>query len=334
MLATIRTSALVGFEALVADLGGNFEHLLSQVHIDQTVLARQDNTIPFRSFIKLLDTTATALDCKTFGLQLAKRQGFEQLGTLALIGLNSSTVGDAVASMSKYLDFHSPASFGSLDTASDPKNPKIIFDIRLEGVASRRQLYELAIGLIYQELLVMTRGVFAAEAIFFKHSTPLPIAIYRNYFHAPVFFEQDVNAVVLKPDDLKKRIDKANPQMREMVAEYVRQASSVHGSDITSQVRLLINRLLPTGDCGIQQVAKNLSMHQRTLQRKLRDENSVFEKILDEVRAERAAELLMDSKLSMGQIAMTLGYLSQQSFNRSCERWFGMSPMRMRRSKS
>jgi AraC-like DNA-binding protein len=73
-------------------------------------------------------------------------------------------------------------------------------------------------------------------------------------------------------------------------------------------------------------------MHERTLQRQLRNCNLVFEDIVDQIRSERADELLRNSSLSMAQIAALLGYSEQAVFNRASLRWFDATPMEIRRA--
>jgi AraC-like DNA-binding protein len=88
--------------------------------------------------------------------------------------------------------------------------------------------------------------------------------------------------------------------------------------------------LLQTKSFGIGDVAKSLGVHERTLQRKLKNSGSGFEDILDSVRETRATELLRHSDVSMAHIATLLGYTEQASFSRACLRWFGANPSAVR----
>ena len=71
-------------------------------------------------------------------------------------------------------------------------------------------------------------------------------------------------------------------------------------------------------------------MHPRTLHRRLAREGARFEEIKDEVRREMARSLIAQAGLSMTQIAGALGYAEQSALSRSCVRWFGDSPRRLR----
>ena len=67
-------------------------------------------------------------------------------------------------------------------------------------------------------------------------------------------------------------------------------------------------------------------MAPRTLQRRLRGENTSHRQILDRVRRERALRLLPRGELSVAQIAEQLGFSEPSAFNRAFRRWTGRAP--------
>jgi AraC-like DNA-binding protein len=200
----------------------------------------------------------------------------------------------------------------------------------LPEASHRTQIDESAVGNIYQELKILAQGDFAPEMVLFRHSATKPLNVYRRFFRAPVFFQQEVHGVVIKPDVLNRKLVHVNPQLHKLALAFVRDAIGRQKPDMVSQVRLLITRLLQTNRFGIGNVAKSLGVHERTLQRKLRHSGASFEDILDSVRETRAAELLRYSEVSMAHIATLLGYAQQASFSRACLRWFGANPSAVR----
>lgn len=72
-------------------------------------------------------------------------------------------------------------------------------------------------------------------------------------------------------------------------------------------------------------VAKELSITERTLHRRLAAEGASYRGLLDEVRATLAAELLK-SGLTVGETAHRLGYSEAAAFTRAHTRWTGQSP--------
>lgn len=100
---------------------------------------------------------------------------------------------------------------------------------------------------------------------------------------------------------------------------------------VSGQVRslLLARRHRPLTE---SQVARILHLSPRTLRRRLTEEDASYRKLLDEVRAQRAGELLTETELSIAEIAERLGFAECASFTRAFRRWTGSSPLRHRRS--
>jgi AraC-like DNA-binding protein len=67
-------------------------------------------------------------------------------------------------------------------------------------------------------------------------------------------------------------------------------------------------------------------MSERTLQRRLEEEDTSFVQLLDDTRRELAEQYLGRLNLSLAQAAYLLGFADQSSFFRACRRWFDLSP--------
>ncbi len=80
----------------------------------------------------------------------------------------------------------------------------------------------------------------------------------------------------------------------------------------------------------LDQVARNLGLGVRTLQRQLRSEGIGFAALVDEVRGTLAREYLQDRRLSVGEIAYLLGFSEPSAFSRAFRRWTGRSPQSLR----
>jgi len=93
----------------------------------------------------------------------------------------------------------------------------------------------------------------------------------------------------------------------------------------------LIARQLHASTCTIEDIAGQLAINERTLQRRLETQNRQFNQLLDQIRVNRAQEYLRFSSLPMTEIAPLLGYSELRSFTRACQRWFGCSPLKMRK---
>ena len=91
------------------------------------------------------------------------------------------------------------------------------------------------------------------------------------------------------------------------------------------EVRLLI-LARPGFFPDIDYVSEKLGMSTRTLRRRLKEENSSYRELLDEVRFGLAREYLGSTELPMDEVSRLLGYTEPGNFSHAFRRWSGESP--------
>jgi len=329
MTLLIRTASLRGFYQLVTRLNGDPEALLRRFNIDPAKVKSLEGVLPYRAKINLLEEAARELDCSDFGLRLAQEQDLKIFGSLAAVALTAPTVAEALKKIIHYMRYYSPGIHISLDPSADGSQFLFKFALR-ERVTHARQHMELTLGLARNVVEMLCGDDFRPQAVTMRAEAPLRHNRYEEVFAAPVYFGCEHNALILTAEQLQRPLDAQDPALNQLLGEYISDALVHEPLDLTHQVKQLIYRLLPTQRCNLQEVANQLGLHKRTLQRRLSDNSVIFEELLDEIRRERAVVYLAEPELPMTQIAALLGYREQSSFNRACRRWFGVTPMKKR----
>lgn len=82
---------------------------------------------------------------------------------------------------------------------------------------------------------------------------------------------------------------------------------------------------------NLNDVAKNLNMSERSLQRKLRDEGHTFRKLLNDVRIKAAENYLLNSRLSLTEIGYLTGFSDYSHFSKEFKRYSGTNPSKYRK---
>ncbi|TLX72497.1 AraC family transcriptional regulator [Pseudomonas nicosulfuronedens] len=330
MTALIRTTSFIGFPQLVAQLGGDPAQFLRRFQIDPRALEDDDARVPLRSLVAVLECAANELDCPDLGLRMAEYQDLHVLGPVALIARNSATVGQALEEISRFIGYHSPGIDVQLDR-SEPEAPRLVIEIRLPGPTRRRQMQDLALGVGYNTMKLLCGSQFSAQALLLAGAGSLPSARYRRYFRTTIYFGQDCNALILSPDQLGQRIERQDAQLHRVLLDYLSPFDAQGSAGLVRQVETLILRTLPTQRCRISLIAEQLGLHERVLQRRLADEGTGFEALLEQARRSCAQRYLAERHMPLSQVAGLLGYSEQSVFNRACRRWFDDTPRGMRR---
>jgi AraC-like DNA-binding protein len=76
----------------------------------------------------------------------------------------------------------------------------------------------------------------------------------------------------------------------------------------------------------LSEIARSQHVAPRTLIRRLKSEGSSYQRVLQEVRKQRAIELLSDASLTVKEVSYLLGYNDPSNFGRAFAQWTGQSP--------
>jgi AraC-like DNA-binding protein len=77
-------------------------------------------------------------------------------------------------------------------------------------------------------------------------------------------------------------------------------------------------------------IARELNISSRTLQRRLQDAGYSFQQVLEEARHQLARHYLTNSLLELNEAAYLLGYEDSNSFVRAFRTWEGVPPAHWR----
>ncbi len=97
----------------------------------------------------------------------------------------------------------------------------------------------------------------------------------------------------------------------------------------TSSLLASVRRQLGERERGypsLTELARLRHVSPRTLKRRLAEQGTSYQRLLDELRRDRALKLLEVEANSVEQIAEQLGYSDAANFNRAFRRWLGHSP--------
>lgn len=327
---TVRAGGLMGFSALVSELGGNPKHLLESCGLSQFVIDEADNIIPFTLGARLLHLAAEETRCPHFGLLLGQRQGTVKLGPVGFLMQNSPDVRTAINNLTRYLHLHVQGASVQLTEARGLA--QFTYQITIPGVVGAEQVYNLCIANKFNFLKLLCGKDWRPSAVHFCYRAPVDETPFQQFFSVPVHFSQQSTTLIFAPHYLDRPITNADQNLRKVLQDYIAQIEVKHPRDFHGQLRAILTTLLPTGKCSIDAVAALYSMHRRTFHRHLMSYNITFEDFLDCLRREIAEQMLGESALPLSRLASILGYRDTSAFNRAFRRWFDMTPTDWRSS--
>jgi len=152
--------------------------------------------------------------------------------------------------------------------------------------------------------------------------------IYEAHFHCPVKFKAAQNAIIFSKSDIELPFVTYNADLLATVAPQLEAELSeqLAQKNLKEQAKGILKQLLAGQRPGIQDLARELHLSTRTLQRRLTEQGITFQHVLDEARRELAHHYLLHSSRELNETAYLLGYEDANSFFRAFHQWEGISP--------
>lgn len=306
--------------------GGDVDALLRRAGLDAAMLRDPNGRVPVRSMARLWALAVEQTGDPCLGLKAA---AFIQPATFHGLGmalLASQTLGDALQRSARFSRIVSSAADVQLVTT--PRGLKQVMRWRAEV-----PVVEEAIDLLMASTLKMGKLLMAPETPhplelrLRRQATPAMRAEFEAHFGCPILFGDEENSLLIPQEWIDRPLPMANPQLARqndlVVMEYL---SRFDGARLAEKVRAELITRLPAGEPPRGEVAAALHLSEKTLQRRLKDEDTSYQQVLDEVRRDLAQQYLREGPVSVCEVTFRLGFSDQSSFTRAFRRWTGLTP--------
>jgi AraC-like DNA-binding protein len=324
-----RVGGLVAIPSLLREMDGDPTVILRSAGIETGALDHVENRIPYVSMGRLFHECALATECPHFGLLANQRVRLSHLGLPGELMQYSATLRMGLQKFVAYQHLNNQGT--------------AIFLLEDEGIASFGcavyqkdaefvdQIYDAFLAVACNIMRELCGSRWAPEEVQFSRAKPADVNAYRRFFRAPCGFDRERTAISFPTTLLNKPMTEANS---ERVRRLEQQAQTIGKGELLSRLRRALRILLLSGRTSAQEVAAVLFLHRRTLNRRLNDQGTNFQQVLDEIRFEAACQLLDNTQLPLTDIAASLGYSESSAFTRAFRRWSGAAPSRRRRTES
>ncbi|HBF19248.1 MAG: hypothetical protein CMI36_14750 [Owenweeksia sp.] len=313
--------------------GASTGHLLALSGLTEAELGREDQKVEAETFNKVMAAIQAETRDPYFGMHASEYLNLSAAGLVLQITQTSSTVKEALdycCEFSLLSCQHVPLSLNKEKRAYRLSFiPDTIWANQSPQTA--RQIVEGMMAFALREFHTLTVQKHYPLAVHFRSSKPHDTSEYERVFCCPLLFDQAENALLLATEQVEEKIVTANYELLEVLVRHAREKLESH-HQFYEQVKKVIVNLSHPELPSLKQVAANLNMSVRSLQRKLSDEGHSFKEIIEELRRSFAISYLKDPGLHVNDVAYMLNYSDASAFIRSFRRWTGHSPSRYRQA--
>lgn len=167
---------------------------------------------------------------------------------------------------------------------------------------------------------ILPLNAFPLKKISFAHAAQMPIFQYQKFYACDVIFNHSQYEFELSLGSLDLRIEQADPSLMQLLVKQAEEAiaSKPQHENIARQLQLMIAEYLRVHQQApkVDDLASELFVSGRTLQRQLKEMGTSFKAILENERMQQCDKLLAKD-FSLSDIANHLGYSDQSALARA-----------------
>ncbi len=321
---TLNTWAIAVAQVLDAQ-GLDSASLFAQAGLDPAILRDPNGRYPVRRMAQLWKLAVQATGDPCLGLRAAEYVQPATFHSLGLAVLMSQSLEDALRRGARFSRIVSNAV--DVDVEDTPGGIKQLVRFR-DDVPQVDEAIDLFMAASLKMGHLLSGGtVQPAQIKFQRRVTPEMELEFRNFFKIPIEFGATENSFVVPHELARRPLPMANPalarQNDQVVMEYL---ARFDGARIAEKVRAELISRLAAGEPARGDVAAALNLSEKTLQRRLKEEDTSYQRILEETRCELAQQYLRDGGASVCEVTFRLGFSDQSSFTRAFKRWTGVAP--------
>jgi AraC-like DNA-binding protein len=281
----------------------------------------------------LMRALAERIADPAFGLKAAHCWHPSNLGALGYAWLSSSTLRTAVKRLVRYWRIViADVAVGLEETAQGVEfvHTPPALDNTPDAIRG-----DIVMAIICDMCRTNFGQAFSPRRVAFRHPAPADARPYETLFGCPVSFGADANRLLIGSAEADDALPTGN---RDLAAAHDRilvdQLARLDKEDVVARFRASLLDRLTSGEVSEEDIASDLHMSRRSLQRRLAEADASYQSLVDDTRRDMALRYIQDPAKSATDITFLLGYSQQSVFTRAFRRWTGMSPSEYRASRS
>jgi AraC-like DNA-binding protein len=301
--------------------------LCARFGVAPETLADTEARLPVDQLRRMWDELPQLVGASDFGLCVARRaQTTSALGLLGHVVRSASTVGEGLRLALRYQRLVTEAIEAVWTESGD--EVRVSLEPREPAFRPPRHAVEFGIASLLLIVRESTGRAFAPRRVRFRHARPADDAEARRLFGCELIYGARSDQVVFQRADLDVRLQSADPYLASVLTAHAARMEErlPRAASFGARVRQALSEAMAHGDTSIGSVARRMRLSARTLQRRLRDEDTSHKQVLDELRRDLALRHLDDGKLTQQEIAFLLGFSEQSAFQHAFVRWTGRPP--------
>jgi AraC-like DNA-binding protein len=311
---------------VIRQMGHDERMLLEGLGVTREALLAPDSRISLVSAYTAASRAVQMAGQEGLGFAMARALRLTLHGSVGMVAMSSATAGEALQAVARYAALRAP--FLKVGLREEKGGMELHLSLLLPVSELEPLIMEAALVGLSQMGEQLVGGHLSGVEIHMPGEEPPYYRRFRDEIPVPVQYGARSHYLRLSAATASVVPRLADPEVARLAREQceVEFGRLFRGRDrLAGMVRShLLSR--EEGMPSLAEMADFLNMSERTLKRRLQEENVSYRGLLEDSLRERACRLLTQERLSISEIAWRLGYNDVSNFSRAFKRWTGHSP--------
>jgi AraC-like DNA-binding protein len=307
---------------LISELGLDVETVMRRALLPSGLLDGDGSHISLDEYRRLWASVTTEAHDPLLALKLGDAAGIDYFDPAFFAAMCSQDMNMAVTRLADYKRRVSPFSF---DVQIDKHATKVVF-CGLANTTVHPTLALTEIVFLVNFARRATRHPITPMSVSMSFDVP-DRAVYEAHLGCPIS-QADMRSVTFDVADARRPFATHNDEIWALFEPRLQRQIEVSDPHPTVRTKVshCLNEFLPSGRASVEEVARELAMSKRTLQRRLSDEGTNWLEVLNEAREALAKHYLTTTNYGTSEVSFLLGFEDPNSFFRAFKRWEDTSP--------
>lgn len=295
--------------------------------------ARGEAVLPLDALRAFFDDAARMLDDPLLGVHMARAMNRGAFGVLAFSSRLAPTVREALARLSRYIRL----SNDTVEVGFEEDAREGVIRQRVPGRAEAlgRHANEFFVAVLLEEGRHALGAALQPSRVFVAHDRPRGVDLAAALGVPRVEYGAGANGLAFPRALLDQPFSAGDPSLLSYLDAQAQKALSDRddGKGFLGEVRRVVRADLNQGTPNLARSARLCGMSRRTLQRRLEEEGTSFQRLVDEAREDVSRTLVADPSVPLSRVARVAGYADERPFLRAFKRWTGQTPTAYREGR-
>lgn len=321
---------VVNLAQFVEQKGGDRSHMLGFTGLSEEELCSEDCTLTNEVYNQVIEQAVILAKDPFFGLHAGENLNLSAAGLIGQITHNCESVRQALQMCCDFANLGcSVLPMSMVDSGNhvlvqinpDPEWRKMSFD-------AFRHTLEGVLAFTIREYQSLTNGQNWPVEIHLPYSLEIMDSEFQRVFGCPVMYDSEIPTIVFTQQQVNTAILTSDYTLLRILVSHAekRNQELAQKMDFLSLVKKSVLKLVKPEFPTVDMVAAHLNISARTLQRRLNEDGTNFQTVINLLRYEMACEYLERGDLSVKEVSYLLDYGEPSTFIRFFKKHAGMTP--------